>query len=367
MVKLRIFLLLSTLCVTCSTYAAAVSSINSDHTALLSDREVNSMVSEDEWNDFKIKYKKKYDSSSDESYRKMVYAKNKIKIAKLNEENLAQVHQKAFGVTEFTDLEVYEFTSLYLTPNLIKYIPNDQGILPPTSILLDPQTPTNFSWVNMGATTPIKNQGACGSCWAFSATEMVESMVFLTQHTLPTLSVQQLVSCDRIDSGCRGGWPSNAFNYIQTYGQESDSAYPYTSGNGSVGVCNYNADQVTTHINGWKYIIPICNTYQCSTQNSYEAQLQTYIANSGPASIAVNASSWQFYRGGIMAKTNCNGSLYYLNHAVQLVGYGLAGSTQYWLARNQWGANWGENGYIRLEFGGNTCGVADVVTTPILS
>lgn len=190
---------------------------------------------------------------------------------------------------------------------------------------------------------------------------MVESMAFLATKTLPVLSPQQLVSCDKSDSGCDGGLQSSAFDYIKKYGQEQEKDYPYTATNGK---CKYNAAKVKAHITGWKYIIPLCSSSSCSKQSAYEPALKTYTATTGPSSISVDASRWQFYRRGLVT-VSCSSSAHALDHAVQLVGYNTSGSTPYWIVRNSWGPDWGENGYIRLTMGKNTCGLADEVTTPL--
>ena len=327
-------------------------------------RKISLLIDHKEWEGFKLRYSKKYSCKDEESYRKSVYFKNKAKIARLNEKNRAQIGENAFGINKFTDLEEKEFMALYLTPNMVKYMAKIGNIKPADFRASIAQLPSSFNWEDQGAITPLKDQGQCGSCWAFSATEMVESMAFLVTGTLPILSAQQIVSCDRNDDGCDGGLPSSAFDYIHKYGQEADSTYPYTSGSdGYSGKCTYKASEVAAHISGWQYIIPQCSNHSCSNQVNYEPKLQNYIANTGPASIAVNASSWQFYTGGIVAAANCSGTMYSLNHAVQLIGYDVSGSIKYWVVRNQWG-DWGENGNIRLAMGDNTCGMANVVTTP---
>lgn len=316
-------------------------------------------VTDKEWDAFKHEYNKKYRDREEEAYRRGIYNANKVKVQKLNLEQMQTTGEmeEVFGVTKYFDLSEKEFADRYLTPKMAEYLPDD--IAPATPIPTNfSQLPTDFSWVTQGATTPVKNQRSCGSCWAFSATEMIESMAFLATRTLPILAPQQMVSCDRSNSGCRGGWPSKAFDYVKRYGQEQEVDYPYTATNSS---CTYNAAKVKAHVTGWKYIIPKCSGSSCS---SNEPALKTYTATTGPSSIAVNASSWQFYRSGILA-SSCSNSSFSLNHAVQLVGYGVSGSTSYWTVRNSWGPNWGESGYIRLVMDKNICGLADVVTTPL--
>lgn len=321
--------------------------------------EKSMIVSDTEWDAFKSKYNKKYKTKEEDTYRREIYRLNKLKVQKLNFAQVLITGEDVFGVTKFSDLKESEFAKFYLTPKMTEFLPND---IEPASLPLSvTDAPTNFTWISQGAITPVKNQKKCGSCWAFSATEMVESMAFIKTKTLPILAPQQLVSCDTNDNGCGGGWPSNAFKYLTTYGQEQEKDYRYKAKNGT---CTYNAAKVKANITGWKYVIPKCFFFSsCTSQNSYEPALKTYTANSGPASIAVDASSWQFYNGGILA-SSCSSSFRELNHAVQLVGYGKSGKNSYWTVRNSWGSNWGEKGYIRLIMGKNMCGLANVVTTP---
>lgn len=315
---------------------------------------------DEEWELFKLKYDKKYQTKAEESLRKEIYTRNKEIIRELNKKNSERNGQNVFGVTKFSDLDTKEFKKLYLTPNITDFVFPRAYIKPAFLTAKFTQLKDNFNWQDKGAINKIRNQGSCGACWAFSAAEMVESMVFIATGTLPTLSVQQIISCDSVDAGCNGGFPANAFDYINGVGLEGDHDYPYI---GSKGSCNYDFTKVKAHISGWQYVIPICSSgSSCLDQSNYEYKLKQSIATIGPASIAVNASVWQFYRGGVLA-SNCRGEFYFLNHAAQLIGYGID-NAPYWIVRNQWGADWGENGNIRLSMGDNMCGLADFVTIP---
>jgi len=203
--------------------------------------------------------------------------------------------------------------------------------------------------------TPVKNQEQCGSCWAFSVTENIESMYCMKNNmdctNLPPLSVQEIVDCDTTDSGCEGGDPPTAYQFIMSEGGlENDSDYPYTAQDGN---CAFQANLVKVTISNWKY----------GTQNSDETVMQTNLVSVGPLSICVDAEPWQDYTSGILMASDCSTSL---DHCVQLVGYDMTVSTPYWLVRNSWGADWGENGYIRLQYGQDTCGCADEATYAII-
>ena len=133
--------------------------------------------------------------------------------------------------------------------------------------------------------------------------------------------------------------------YLEQAGLESASAYPYNSGDGSTGPCNYNGGDVVAKVSGWNYV----------AQNGNEQALKSAVTSDGPISICVDASTWQYYTGGVL-KSNCGQQL---DHCVQLVGY-TSGNA--WLVRNSWTASWGMQGYIEIEIGQNLCGIANAAT-----
>jgi len=212
--------------------------------------------------------------------------------------------------------------------------------------------PASFSWVDQKKTTPVKDQQQCGSCWAFSATEGVESAWLMANNTEVVLSPQQIVSCDKVDQGCNGGDLPTAYAYVKGAGQEDNADYPYTSGGGNTGVCKYKAADVKVHISGFKYAV------NDGRKNDTILAVASY-AN-GPLSICVDAESWQNYNGGIL-KRDCGTAL---DHCVQLVGWGVQDTTEYWIVRNSWNTDWGINGYIWIErnSGKDLCGITEEAT-----
>jgi len=261
-----------------------------------------------------------------------------------------------FGITKFSDLSVEEFKGRYLnfrpSPKVFAAHQNTP-IRKTTSPAAD-----SVDWRNTGAITPVKDQGQCGSCWAFSTTEEVESMWYLSKKSLPVLSPQQIVSCDKVDQGCNGGDTVSAYTYVKANGLETEEAYPYKSGEtGSNGACKYNSGDVVAKITGFEYATPPC-TGACNTQN--ETKLAESLTGA-PISICVYAESWQFYSSGIL-KSNCPKAYDQLDHCVQLVGYDNTQTTPYWIVRNSWAADWGIDGFIYIEKGNNLCGVADEAT-----
>jgi len=233
----------------------------------------------------------------------------------------------------------------------------------PTNPLVDAvltvgDLPARVDWrEKKGVVTPAKNQGQCGSCWAFSATETLEShYAIATNEDAPLLAPQQIVSCAPNprhcggSGGCDGSTQPLAFNYTMTAGLSAEASYPYQ---GETGTCDPSKIKPVVVNSGFVNL----------PANSYSA-LMNAVATKGPIAISVDASGlcWQFYFGGIIGPNDIFKCGFAEDHAVQLVGYGVDGSKMYWLVRNSWGESWGESGYIRIQRlgeGKEPCGVDD--------
>jgi cathepsin F len=307
---------------------------------------------------FKTQYGKVYETPELEALRFDYFLENMKRAEELNEEN----GEPAYGVTPFMDLSSAEFRRTYLG-----FRPRtgqdaiDRLSYPVQQSPVDVQSVASFDWRPKGAVTPVKDQGQCGSCWAFSATQAVESAWFLAGHTLPILAPQQTTSCDKVDQGCNGGDTISAYKYIESVGLETEAAYPYVSGTtGQTGKCKFNSSSVVATMTNFTYATPPCMD-SCTKQN--EETLANNIASTGPASICVNAgNNWQVYTGGVI-KSGCPGAYTDLDHCVHLVGWNTnSAGVKYWIVKNSWASSWGEKGYIYLAFGKNMCGIADEAT-----
>jgi len=201
------------------------------------------------------------------------------------------------------------------------------------SINVDVSTlPATVDWVTAGAVTPIKNQGQCGDCWAFSTTGSLEGVYEINTKNLTSFSEQQLTDCSDSygNEGCNGGLMDDAFEYVMAQGIETEKQYPFV---GVDQTCAYNAADVVFKITGFTNVPPSNND-----------DLQAAVAQQ-PISIAIDAEAIMFYSSGIFDNKNCGTSL---DHGVLAVGYGTEESTDYWLVKNSWGTSWGMSGYIKF-------------------
>lgn len=290
---------------------------------------------------FKTTHGKVYATAEEEAFRKKVFAQNMRTAANLRAANPFA----SFGATQFADLTLEEFRTRYI-PGAEMFAKALQSRGPLVGDR-NAAAPPSADWREKGAVTPVKDQGSCGSCWAFSAIGNIEAVWKLAGNPLTPLSEQMLVSCDNVDGGCEGGLMDDAFDWIvnshkgEVYTEES---YPYTSGGGSTASCQLNGEVgaiVTGHVD---------------VENDENA-IAAYLAEHGPLSIAVDASTWQFYFGGVMSLCFSQ----QLNHGVLLVGYDDTANPPYWIVKNSWGPTWGEEGYIRIEKGKNACMMKEYV------
>jgi cathepsin L len=209
----------------------------------------------------------------------------------------------------------------------------------------------SVNWVTDGAVTPVKDQGQCGSCWAFSSTGALEGAHYVASKELLSFSEQQLVDCAGLkygNLGCNGGMQNRAFNYYKSYKAELETVYKYTSGTTKkAGSCEFK-ESSTTAVDVSAYT----NVKADSPTDMKQALTQQPLA----VSIEADKRVFQTYKSGIMDSTECGTTL---DHAVLAVGYGTENGQEYWLVKNSWNTTWGDQGYIKLAIvdGAGICGV----------
>jgi C1A family cysteine protease len=242
----------------------------------------------------------------------------------------------------------------------------------------------SIDWRLTKAVTPVKNQGQCGSCWAFSATETIESQMILGSGGKYdfTLSPQQIASCTP-DSGtygclgCNGGFTEGAYEYVKSavglangfyipYGQSlTETTNTLACPTAKVAAIDGMDEELSgsyAQLSSYKYATKPCTSGACENQDlkALAAALETT-----PVSVCVNAGAWNDYTGGVLTSAAC-GSMGAdsQDHCVQAVGFNSTAATPYWIVRNSWATTWGEQGYVYLEMAKNTCGLADDATIP---
>jgi len=213
--------------------------------------------------------------------------------------------------------------------------------------------PDSWDWRQQGAVTGIKNQEQCGSCWSFSTTGSVEGCHFLGAKSLVSLSEQNLMDCSysQGNQGCDGGLMTQAMDYIISNGGiDTESSYPYTAQDGT---CNYNAANSGSTLSSYNNVA-----------SGDEGALQTAVYT-GPTSVAIDASqsSFQFYSSGVYSDPDCSSSQ--LDHGVLAIGWGTSSGQAYWIVKNSWGTDWGQQGFIWMARNDNNmCGIATMATLP---
>jgi len=333
-------------------------------------------VHDPEWDSYKKAFKKHYKDAADEEARHSLWTVSKTRVAELNRLNGAA--GKAFGINWMSDRYEHE--------------KHKKGLVKPKDFVPNaevkeyaPKGGKSVNWRYTEAVTAIKNQGQCGSCWAFSATEAVESQMILgTGGKLAVdLSPQQIASCAPATGqygcqGCNGGFTEGAYDYLKSapglanafyipYGQSLvESEATLACPTAKVEAISGELEQLQggyAQVTGYHYATPPCVggcTGEKQDLKKFEAALEHT-----PLSVCVNAGAWNDYTGGVMSAAACGPSgAMYQDHCVMATGFNSTAPTPYWIVRNSWASTWGEEGYVYLEKSKNTCGVADDATIP---
>lgn len=247
------------------------------------------------------------------------------------------------GINQFSCHTLSEYKSLLgseFSTKPIKY--RDQAQLVKNA-------PDSFDWRDKGTVNPIRNQGDCGSCWAFSTIATCETAYAITSGNLLHFSEQNLVDCSP-GFGCKSGWAYVAIDYIldsQKGTFNSEDQYPYTAVDGN---CAFDSSKTVGKI-----------TEVIHAVKDDENDLKEKIASFGVASVSIHSGNTPFmsYSGGILDDDECLGQFARIDHAVAAVGYGTENGVDFWIIRNSWGTSWGEEGYVRMVRNkGNKCYIA---------
>ncbi|AXU41504.1 cathepsin [Alphabaculovirus altermyunipunctae] len=295
----------------------------------------------DYFEQFERDHNKTYVDRAERKQRYETFVQNIKNINLLNQKS-----QALYDINKFSDLTKDEVVQQYtgLDPSLAEFSLNstDEYQFCKLIVVDGPpnRVPDSWDWRNTHKVTSVKQQGVCGSCWAFAAIANIESQYAIHHDRLLNLSEQQLIDCDQIDQGCSGGLMHLAFQeIIQMGGLESELVYPYQ------GV------DYACRLNPRNFDVKLSDCHRYDLRN--ERKLRELVYTNGPVAVAIDCIDIIDYKSGVVSVCNNNG----LNHAVLLVGFGIEFDTPYWILKNSWGTDWGEQGYFRLKRNINGCGM----------
>lgn len=317
---------------------------------------------------WKGKFNKVYESPEETLLRRSIFKKNLDRIQK---HNAAKTSSFWMGANKFADLTVEEYRNLYLSKN-VKHIDTSaamaqfqQEVDTELSAPLNPKNPVALDWRNKNVVAEIKDQGQCGSCWTFSAVATMETANAIKTGLVVELSEQQILDCSDTpqygNQGCDGGDMRMALQYVLDVGFiESEYLYPYQENQGT---CMAAKNNRAASISGYFNVTTACDV--C---------LENTVQN-GTVSIGIDASqdSFQLYAGGVYDEPACSSTD--LDHGVAIVGYDSSQDPPYWIVKNSWGTDWGDNGYIYMQKAAtpsssdphyNMCGVSTEATLALM-
>merc|ERR1719186_2104595 len=293
----------------------------------------------EEWAKFKVKHEKLY-SKEEDTMRSKIWKKNLEKVEKHNSEN----HTFTMAVNKFSDWTTEEFNAIL-------------GFRPPVGRkttkgrrFQNKENPDVVDFREDGLVTPVKDQGDCGSCWAFSASGAMEGAWAKSKGELVSLSEQQLLDCVE-GSDCGGGFENDAFRYVIENGIQSEESYEYR---GVEGQCQADESEFVAHFRRFEEVDPD------------ESQIESALVEVGhPIAVAVRAEEMLNYQEGIFDDPRCRvDDLSELNHAVLIVGFDKSGPEPFWIVKNSWSTGWGEEGFMKMKMGVNICGINEAASFP---
>mmetsp|Transcript_8728 Transcript_8728/g.12110 ORF Transcript_8728/g.12110 Transcript_8728/m.12110 type:complete len:437 (-) Transcript_8728:1755-3065(-) len=350
---------------------------------------------DEEWELYKQKFQKNYASEDEEVQRRENFHQRMRQLYALNKQNGGR---QIFGATVHTDRALGEQAYARGHKRANQKNQKDQIDLDEWRthrLHEDAHTLRKMAHVSEnvvdwravpGALSPVKNQGQCGSCWSFSASEQIESqLMFATGDPMVELSPQQLASCVTTCYGCGGGDTTDAYEYLMHHiGLAPEAYWPYVQGMTPDDscldqTCTAQCDKPLTSLKqDFTFIghYAVVDDYAFATQpcnelnscNHQDLESLALALNEMPVSVCLNAANWDDYIGGVMSADACGGNgLQDMDHCVSAVGYNSSETGGYWIVRNSWSTDWGDDGYIYLEFNSNTCGIANEATVALVS
>jgi len=318
------------------------------------------LASADDFEDFNARYGKTYNNADVATYEavRATYEANMQKVAEQN----AKDQSLKFGENQFADLTVEQYNVEAGFGNRPTELMGNQPYLG-VHVQGDEALADSIDWRAQGAVTPVKDQGGCGSCWAFSAIGAIESAWIIAGGARISMSEQQILDCDR-NVGCKGGSALFALAYESGVDVCSQKSYPYKAKEGS---CK----------SGCTVAMPagsIIGVRRLNLSGTATASQMMSAIQQQPVSVSVSGGqeSFKLYKSGVLS-SGCGGAL---NHATVVVGYGnlvyqnslgVSISEGYWLVKNSWGKTWGQDGYIMISQSGNTCGILSAPVYPAIS
>jgi len=359
---------------------------------------------EESFREWENKFQKKYTTASLREKAFSTWKANVAVVASINNEGL----KWTASLGKYADLSSTEFQETMLMRHPLDAITFDKTIrgnhtstsIPTPKRSVATSSDNSLDWREHGAVAPVQDQGSAGTCWTFSTVANIEGQWFLAGNDLTKLSEEYLVDCDssqdaatgHADCGIFGGWPYLAYDFvIGAKGVPTEEAYPYCAGGGTGSCYPCYAPGTSESLCGPGPYPTSCERHEqeCKLPASFdmlgtlsswiavsadEAEIAQQLETVGPLSALFDATQLQYYQGGIWdgvreggnPKLGCSTTM--LNHAVLLVGYGTdaASGMDYWLVKNSWGENWGEDGYFRITRGTGACGINTAVTTGLV-
>ncbi|KAG5559119.1 hypothetical protein RHGRI_008890 [Rhododendron griersonianum] len=295
---------------------------------------------------FAHRYGKSYETEEEMKLRFSIFSENLKLIKSHNRKGLSYT----MAVNKFADWTWEEFHRLRLGA-----AQNCSATKKGNHKLTDDLLPEMKDWREIGIVSPVKDQGHCGSCWTFSTTGALEAAYRQAFGKEVSLSEQQLVDCAGAfnNFGCSGGLPSQAFEYIKhNGGLDTEEAYPYTAKDGE---CKFSSENVGVQV-----------LESVNITLGAEDELKHAVAFVRPVSVAFEVvNGFRLYKDGVYTSDSCGTTPMDVNHAVLAVGYGVENGVSYWLVKNSWGEDWGDNGYFKMELGKNMCGRFLLLILPV--